>query len=195
MRLVDTAGIRSTVDEAESIGVRKSLEALAEADIVLVMFDMAEATPLDLETDWDLLAKTKDRRRLLVFSKADLHPHGTGVYAQSLPSEVQTEPRIATSVVTGEGIEVLRAQILAAVGGENNVQAESGLLTNVRQHHLVQDSLAALDLAAAAVPLSIPHEMVLLDLYSCLRPLDEITGATTADDILNLIFSSFCIGK
>jgi len=60
---------------------------------------------------------------------------------------------------------------------------------------LVQDSITALDAATAAVPLKTPHEMLLLDLYNALRPLDEITGATTADDILNLIFSSFCIGK
>ncbi|HEY4961985.1 MAG TPA: tRNA uridine-5-carboxymethylaminomethyl(34) synthesis GTPase MnmE, partial [Terriglobales bacterium] len=59
----------------------------------------------------------------------------------------------------------------------------------------VQDSLSALDAAVAAVPAKTPHEMILLDLYNALRPLDEITGATTADDIINLIFSSFCIGK
>ena len=59
----------------------------------------------------------------------------------------------------------------------------------------MEESIAALDAAAAAVPVNTPHEMVLLDLYNALRPLDAITGATTADDILNLIFSSFCIGK
>ena len=59
----------------------------------------------------------------------------------------------------------------------------------------MRDSLSALDAAARAVESSLPHEMLLLDLYSALRPLDAITGATTADDILNLIFSRFCIGK
>jgi tRNA modification GTPase len=59
----------------------------------------------------------------------------------------------------------------------------------------VRDSLAALDAASSAVRTRIPHEMVLLDLYNALRPLDEITGATSNDDILNLIFSKFCIGK
>ncbi len=59
----------------------------------------------------------------------------------------------------------------------------------------MQNAIAALEAAAAAVPLKTPHEMILLDLYSALHALDEITGATTADDILNLIFSSFCIGK
>ena len=88
----------------------------------------------------------------------------------------------------------LRSTILHLVGGDG-VQQESGFLTNVRQHKLVEDAIAAIDKAAAAVPRKIPHEMLLLDLYNALRPLDEITGATTADDILNLIFSSFCIGK
>ena len=59
----------------------------------------------------------------------------------------------------------------------------------------MRDSLAGLDAGAVAVRNRVPHEMVLLDLYSALRPLDEITGATTNDDILNLIFSRFCIGK
>jgi tRNA modification GTPase len=68
-------------------------------------------------------------------------------------------------------------------------------LTNVRHQKLVNDALAALDAATNAVATRVPHEMLLLDLYRALRPLDEITGATTTDDILNLIFSTFCIGK
>ena len=102
---------------------------------------------------------------------------------------------IFTSALTGEGVEPLRAMILETVRGDSGVQQESGFLTNVRQQKLVEDAITALDRAAAAVPLKTPHEMILLDLYSALRPLDDITGATTADDILNLIFSSFCIGK
>jgi len=81
------------------------------------------------------------------------------------------------------------------VGGNQMPQQESGFLTNVRQKQLVVEALAALDRASSAVPIHIPDEMILLDLYSALRPLDDITGATTADDILNLIFGSFCIGK
>jgi tRNA modification GTPase len=69
------------------------------------------------------------------------------------------------------------------------------MLTNVRHQGLVRDSLRALDAARAAVGNKIPHEMLLMDLYNALRALDEITGATSNDDILDLIFSSFCIGK
>ncbi len=97
--------------------------------------------------------------------------------------------------MTGEGIDELRQAILQLVGGNGGAQQESGFLTNVRQHNEVQNSITALNAAAAAVPLKTPHEMILLDLYGALHALDEITGATTADDVLNLIFSSFCIGK
>jgi tRNA modification GTPase len=69
------------------------------------------------------------------------------------------------------------------------------LLTNLRQQERVRAAIVALEAAAVSAGNDIPHEMVLLDLYSTLRALDELTGATTADDILNLIFSTFCIGK
>ena len=89
----------------------------------------------------------------------------------------------------------MRAAILRVVGGESGTARESGFLTNVRHEGLIKDSLAGLDAAEAAVAERVPHEMLLMDLYNALRPLDQITGATTTDDILNLIFSTFCIGK
>ena len=99
-----------------------------------------------------------------------------------------------TSALTGEGIAELRSAILRHIG-ESGAPAETGFLTNLRHRNLVEESLAALGAAQNAVANKVPHEMLLLDLYAALRPLDEITGATTTDDILNLIFSSFCIGK
>ncbi len=195
VRLVDTAGIRTALDEAESIGVRKSMEALAEADLVLVVLDLTEYSEADLETDAQLLEKSRLRPRVLICNKCDLHSEDRRAFIRKLSIDEQGPLGIFTSAITGEGIEQLRATILEKVGGDSGGRQESGFLTNVRQRKLVEDSLAALNRAAAAVPLKTPHEMVLLDLYSALRPLDDITGATTADDILNLIFSSFCIGK
>ena len=104
-------------------------------------------------------------------------------------------PFVRTSATTGEGIPHLRSEILQHVGGKDRPQAEAGFLTSVRHQGLVCDSLTGLVAAGNAVNKKVPHEMLLLDLYNALRPLDEITGATTPDDILNLIFSSFCIGK
>jgi len=195
VRLVDTAGIRAALDEAESIGIRKSLEALADADVVLVVLDLTQISDEGFEHDLELIEKTSGRARILVCSKADLHTDSRYIRTRKLPPSATAEPGVFTSAVTGEGIDMLRATILKLVRGENGAQQESGFLTNVRQHGLVQNAVAALDAAEVAVPLRTPHEMILLDLYNALHALDELTGATTADDILNLIFGTFCIGK
>jgi tRNA modification GTPase len=185
VKLVDTAGIRQALDEAESIGIRKSKEALADADLVLVVLDASQ--PASAEDD-ELLQLAESRPAIVVGNKWDLNSSGQG-------SGIRGQYSIHTSALTGEGIAELRGEILRHVGGESTAQVESGFLTNVRHQGLVRDSLAALAAAKHAVSGKVPHEMLLLDLYGALRPLDAITGATTADDILNLIFSTFCIGK
>jgi tRNA modification GTPase len=88
----------------------------------------------------------------------------------------------------------LKQKMLALVS-DRTVETESGMLTSLRQFQAVTATLEALDAASAAAAQNIPHEMVLLDLYAGLRHLDSLTGETTSDDILNLIFSTFCIGK
>ena len=186
IQLVDTAGIRQALDEAESIGIRKSMEALADADLVLAVLDASQ--PASAE-DEELLRQTQSRPAIVVGNKCDLQYSGQWSVASG------QIPVVRVSALTGEGIADLRSEILRHIGGETGTQVEAGFLTNVRHQGLVKDSLAGLDAAIAAVAGKVPHEMLLLDLYSTLRPLDAITGATTADDILNLIFSTFCIGK
>ena len=185
IRLVDTAGIRRALDEAESIGIQKSLEALADSDLVLVVLD---ATQPISEEDKTLLDQVEQRAAIVVQNKADLGLAASG-------SGSSQKPAIRTSALTGLGISELREAILRHVTGDTGASAESGFLTNARHQKLVQDSVAALDAARDATNNRIPHEMILLDLYNALKALDEITGATTTDDILNLIFSRFCIGK
>jgi tRNA modification GTPase len=185
VQLVDTAGIRRALNEAESIGIRKSMEALADADLVLVVLDVTQ--PISDE-DRELLSQVEGRSGILVENKSDLGSSQFPVLSSQLP-------KVKTSALTGEGIPELRVVILRHVGGEAGAEIESGFLTNVRHQKLVSDALTALGAASNAVAAYVPHEMMLLDLYNALRPLDEITGATTTDDILNLIFGSFCIGK
>jgi tRNA modification GTPase len=190
VRLVDTAGIRRALDEAESIGIRKSMEALADADLVLVVLDSSQpgAAQEVAKEDRELLAQVAQRRAIAVENKMDLGSSRLAVLGSQLP-------RVRTSAITGEGIPQLRAEILRHIGGEASVQGDTGFLTNMRHQSLVCESIAALDAAKPAVHNQVPHEMLLLDLYNAVRPLDEITGITTTDDILNLIFSTFCIGK
>jgi tRNA modification GTPase len=219
VKLVDTAGIRAALDEAESIGIQKSMEALADADLVLVVLDASKTTS---DEDQQMPAQVAERTAILVENKTDLanadpttfqgkagiagsserEGHDFSRAATALegtgfePASAGEKPiRVRTSALTGEGIAELRAAILRHLTGDSASSAESGFLTNARHQSLVRDSLAGLDRAEAAVQNKIPHEMLLLDLYGALRPLDEITGATTNDDILNLIFSRFCIGK
>ena len=182
INLIDTAGIRRALDEAESIGIKKSMEAFADADLVLVVLDASQ--PAHKEDD-ELLKQVEQRTAIVVSNKTDL-----GVIERAGASH-----SVSTSALTGEGIPELRDLILRKVAGETSASTESGFLTNARHQALVRDSLVALNAAENAVNNRVPHEMLLLDLYNGLHPLDEITGATTTDDILNLIFSRFCIGK
>jgi len=140
-----------------------------------------------LRDDEILLEAVKSRRALVAVNKSDL--------VRSSSIQPDGFRLIRTSAVTGEGIEQLRAEILGAVSGNPAGEQETGFLTNLRQERLVEESLSNLAAARRAVQGKVPHEMIMIDLYGALRPLDAITGETTADDILNLIFSSFCIGK
>jgi len=198
VRLVDTAGIRRALDEAESIGIRKSMEALADADLVLVVLDASQTIA---DEDRELLNQVQARPAIVVANKCDLGSSQFPVLSSqfSVPGS-QLIPGsqsaiIQTSALTGDGIADLRSAILVRAAGDRSPQIESGFLTNARHQKLVKEALAALDKAAGAVPARVPHEMLLLDLYNALRALDEITGATTSDDILNFIFGTFCIGK
>jgi len=203
IQLVDTAGIRRALDEAESIGIRKSMEALADADLILIVLDSSQpAAPEDQQ----LLSQAQGRPAIVVENKCDLiEKNHVGTAPPGCPAEQSSAdrssaekgapPQVRTSATTGEGIPALREEILRHVGGEAAIHSETGFLTNLRHQERVLDSLTALTAAKTAVATKVPHEMLLLDLYNALRPLDEITGATTTDDILNLIFSTFCIGK
>lgn len=186
LELVDTAGLREARDEAESIGIRKSREAFAEADMVLVVLDASQ--PLNAEES-ELIKSLAGRPALVALNKTDLLQ-----LDELSPVEGSLfTPMVRTCAMTGEGVAELRSQILSLAGA--NSETQSGMLTNLRQHEAVTAALAALAAAERAVADHIPHEMLMLDLYAALRQLDALTGETTPDDILNLIFSTFCIGK
>jgi tRNA modification GTPase len=170
------------------------MEALADADLVLVVLDASEGPTKE---DEELLAPVEQRPAIVVENKCDLRGNKPSASA-NIPTSGKTGQKwgtpVSTSALTGVGLTELRSEILKHIGGETGLQ-ESGFVTNVRHAGLIKDSLAALSAADMAVAGRVPHEMLLLDLYNVLRPLDAITGATTTDDILNLIFSTFCIGK
>jgi tRNA modification GTPase len=191
LRLVDTAGIREARDEAESLGVQKSFEALADSDLTLVVLDAAAGL---LPADVELIEQShKAGPTLLVWNKVDLSGTGFQPVCHSLEGCATEAWRV--SALTGEGIPALRRAILDSALPGLDGSRETAFLTNIRHEQLLREALAALDTARGAVQAAVPHEMLLLDLYNALRPLDMITGQTTVDDILNQIFSTFCVGK
>jgi tRNA modification GTPase len=181
VRFVDTAGIREGPDLVESLGIERSYQAMADADLTLVVVDSSRELDAD---ERQLIAKASSQGlAVVVANKCDLS-------TSHVP-----EGAVLVSAQTGAGIVELRRKIVDTLAPGGLDQRESGFITSLRQEALLRETLEALSNARRAVEFGIPHEMLLLDLYAALRPLDGITGATTADDILNRIFSTFCIGK
>jgi tRNA modification GTPase len=181
VKLMDTAGIRLGQDVVESLGIERSYQAMADADLTLVVVDASQ--PLT-DADQALIQRASaEGRALIAANKADL------------TRQANVPDASPVSALTGMGIEDLRSKILEAITPHGQLEQESGFITSLRHEQLLQESVEALAQARTAANVGIPHEMLLLDLYAALQPIDAITGATTADDILNRIFSTFCIGK
>ena len=178
VKLVDTAGIRQSEGLVETLGIERSFQAMADADLTVVVLDLS--APVEA-ADLELIARAHAQGRYIVAgNKCDL------------PRRAEpAEEFLAVSALTGEGIGQLRYAILPA----GRMEQEGGFITSLRHEQLLTEACGFLEKARAATEANTPHEMLLLDLYATLRPIDSITGATTADDILNRIFSTFCIGK
>ena len=192
VEITDTAGIRETSDEIEALGIARSRQVLAEAALVLLVID---ATAEPDAADRRLLDDLADRSVLVVLSKCDLvTAEDRSRHTSQLLQEHAGLEVVPISARTHEGILALRDSMQAALIG-NAGSLDTIFLTNQRQHAAVLTAKQALTTAGSALDESVPHEMVLLDLHTALRALDSLTGTTTTEDILNLIFSTFCIGK
>jgi tRNA modification GTPase len=181
VKFVDTAGIRRGQDVVENLGIERSYRAMADADLTLVVVDASTAST---EEDQELVRRARQQGKCVVAAnKSDL------------PGRAQDLEAVYVSALNGDGVPELRKRLVETIAPHGRYEQEGGFITSLRHERLLNESRDALEQAKSATPLGIPHEMLLLDLYGALRPIDAITGATTADDILNRIFSTFCIGK
>jgi tRNA modification GTPase len=185
--LWDTAGIRETDDEIERIGVELSRRHAAESDAALIVLDGSEALALD---DQRLLGEITQRKFLVVINKSDLPQM---IAAADLQRFAAANEIVFVSAKTGEGIarlkECLRNLLMAT-----EVEAPV-VITNLRHRSALQRSEASLSRAALSLEESFAPEFVAIDLHDARSALEEITGAIQNDDILERIFSKFCIGK
>ena len=158
---------------------------LSDADLALIVVD--GSANLD-SNDREVLAKAASVPHLVVINKSDL--------PQALdPASLDGSSKVAVSAKTGSGMDSLRDAIRAFLLERKTDAADDLVLTNTRQHEAIVKAISSLQAGSASLVQNVPHEMALLDLYQSLSALNELTGDVVTDDILDRIFSTFCVGK
>ena len=187
-RLVDTAGIREARNEVEELGIEKTKEYLAGADVILFVLDGNGEFGSGEQEIWELV---RQRATILVLNKQDLTQH------LHLPQELQDSgcQTVATSALLGEGLEPLMKAVWREVTPETGVEKDSVFLTNIRHYEAVGAAIRWLEKGIGAYGDGLSEEYPIYDFRKALDSLGTITGETTVDDILDQIFSTFCVGK
>lgn len=187
--LADTAGIRDTEDYVERIGVEKSRRILSEAELAIVVLDGSQ--PL-ADEDREILELVSGRRYVIIINKSDL---GSADVKADLPEEFKTAPVIELSAKTGEGFEAFTEWLQKFVYGDDRHLGDGIYVQNSRHERLLQNALTSMNDALAAAEAYLPYDCIMIDLRNAAEYLGEITGDAVRDEIINEIFSKFCIGK
>jgi tRNA modification GTPase len=186
--LTDTAGVRSSDDRIENLGVERTRRAIADADLVVAVLDGSQ--PLTQE-DLDVLSELRDILHLIVLNKSDLDSFDNNEDALLFNGASKV---LTISARTGAGLDGLRAAIIEPFAASG--MHETGLLiTDARHFDLLLRTEASLLSSAELLGQRASEELILVGLYDALRLTGQITGETTPDDILSQIFATFCIGK
>lgn len=189
LKIIDTAGIRDTSDVIERIGVEKTREVLAQADLVLLLLDAS--APLSAE-DKDVIGLLEGRQAIVLINKTDLPP---AIDQEEVEAAVPGKSVIRISAVDGTGVELLEQSIADLVYKGQIMQGEGSFVNNVRHSRLLEQARASLSEALAAASAGLPPDCLVVDLRAAWEKLGEINGETVGEDILEQIFAQFCIGK
>jgi tRNA modification GTPase len=188
VRIIDTAGIRDNAEEVEEIGIVRARRKLAEADVVLLIVDGTEPPG---PADTRLYESVGEKKILLVVNKTDIAGRDAAPFAQAFPAV----PLVAVSAKTHAGIPDLENALFAMVTGGSNWDPGFSCVPNVRQRAALEQALAAAEQVAVGLAADLPPDLLAIELQAALDHLGDITGETTTEDILDLIFDQFCIGK
>jgi tRNA modification GTPase len=188
--LIDTAGIRSSSDEIELIGVARSRREAADADLLVVVVDGSESLS---DEDRLVLAEVSNVRHIFALNKSDLPTFSTAMFDRQ-QADPNSPAVVSVSAKIETGLESLRTAILQPFAN-GNAHSEGLLITNARHHDLLVRAIEAIASSEQLLDERASEEMVLVGLHNALRYLGEITGETTTEEILGQIFSTFCIGK
>jgi tRNA modification GTPase len=191
LRIMDTAGIRDVQDIAEKEGVKRSLESIENADLIIAIFDRSE--PLK-EEDFEVIKKIKNKNVIFVLNKADLPAVVDRNSFSSLISRLSS-PVLNISATRGDGLEELKDKIFGSCLKDWKEEREGVVVSNLRHKISIEHAIASLNRAKSAFSDNQPLEILALELRDSLDRLGEIVGFVTTEDILNKIFNDFCIGK
>lgn len=189
LKILDTAGIRETEDVVEKIGVQRSKEALEQADFFLFVVDVASEISSE---DMEIAAFLKDLSGIIIANKTDL----TGGLNRDLQKELGLDvPVVAMSLLNGQGLDELEEKIVDIVYNNEFHSVDEILVSNVRHERALTAASEYLTGVLETLENNMPMDCVTIDLNSAWEELGKITGETVGEDLLDQIFSQFCIGK
>lgn len=189
LRIIDTAGIRDTDDIVEQIGVDRAKETVIDADLIIAVFDASRELS---DEDYQIIDLIKDKKTIIILNKTDL----PSKYDENdFKSILNNKEVIVASITSGIGLENLEKSIKNMFyGGEIEIDSDT-LVTNIRHKNQLIKSLDNINNAIDDINMSVPIDCIEVDLRDCWENLGEISGDTIGEDILDKIFSEFCIGK
>lgn len=190
-RFIDTAGIRETHDAIESIGIERTFQKLDQADIVLWMIDLSEASQQIRQLSDKILPRCRDKQLILVFNKADLANGATPILPDQLPQQVRT---ITISAKQRSQINELQ-EMLIEVAQLPSLSQNDIIVTNVRHYEALTRALDSIHRVQDGLAANLSGDFVSQDLRECLFHLSDIIGEVTTDQVLGNIFERFCVGK
>ena len=187
--LADTAGIRSTEDFVEKIGVEKSRQLLQDAELVICVVDGSEGLTAEDEA---ILAAASGKPCVIIVNKSDL---GLAVDLEELKERFGQDKVMTLSAKTLTGVEAFSAWLKDYVYGSEGALSDGAYVQNARQERLLREARQSLEDASQAAAAMLPYDCIEIDVRTAIDLLGEITGDTVQDEIINEIFSRFCIGK
>ena len=187
--LADTAGIRSTEDFVEKIGVEKSRQLLQDAELVICVVDGSEGLTAEDEA---ILAAASGKPCVIIVNKSDL---GLAVDLEKLKKRFGQDKVMTLSAKTLTGVEAFSSWLKDYVYGSEGALSDGAYVQNARQERLLREARQSLEDASQAAAAMLPYDCIEIDVRTAIDLLGEITGDTVQDEIINEIFSRFCIGK
>ncbi len=190
VRIVDTAGIRQNADEVEAMGIERARKQIEQADLVLFMLDAARGVE---EEDKLLFNSVNHKPLLLLSNKADIADQQNSV--EQFIRDYEDLPFVEISAKQHQNIDLLKDTIFDTVVGSKDQWQEEGCAPNIRHKDALQRAVGAATLLQEGLEMSTTSDLLAVDLQECLDQLNVIVGVTTTEDVLDVIFEQFCLGK